>query len=104
MNDSVTLLGVTIPLRWTPTSTAWSFGDGVAATGNGVPDADLGAPGAIEHSYGRQGSYAITTTTNYDLTFLLPGQAVQTIQLSSPPSPPVTLPVREIASLVSYVG
>lgn len=104
VNDSVTLLGVMIPLRWTPTSTSWSFGDGATAIGNGVPDADLGAPGAIEHSYARHGSYAVTTTTNYDLTFLVPGQAAQTIQLSSPPSPAVTLPVREIASLVTYVS
>jgi hypothetical protein len=96
VNEAVTVLGRTIPLRWTPTSTTWSFGDGGTASGDGIQGADLGAPGAVEHPYGRQGSYDITTTTTYDLTFVLPGQGAQTIQLTAPASPAVTLPVREI--------
>jgi len=104
VNDSVTLLGVTIPLRWTPTGTTWSFGDGATASGNGVEGADVGAAGAVEHAYGRQGGYAISTTTTYDLTFVLPGGGSQTIQLAAPPSPPVTLPIREIQSLAHYVS
>ena len=52
----------------------WSFGDGATATGNGVKGADVGAADALEHSYTRQGSYDISTTTNYDLTFVLPGR------------------------------
>ena len=84
-------------------STTWSFGDGASATGNGVKGADVGAPDALEHSYTRQGSYDISTTTSYDLTFVLPGGGAQTVQLVSPPSPPVTLPVSEIQTRVSYV-
>ena len=57
-------------------------------------------PGAIEHSYARQGSYDITTATTYNLSFVLPGQGAQTIALTAPPSPPVTLPVREIQTVV----
>ena len=100
VNDSVTLLGRTIPLVWTPTGTTWNFGDGGSATGDGVENAAVGAPGAIEHSYARQGSYDITTATTYNLSFVLPGQGAQTIALTAPPSPPVTLPVREIQTVV----
>ncbi len=102
VQTSVTVLGRAIPLTWTPTGTTWSFGDGSTATGNGVEGAELGAPGAVEHAYARQGSYDITTTTTYDLSFVLPGQGAQTIALTSPPSPAVTLPVGEIATRVSY--
>ena len=100
VRDSVTVVGRTIPLVWTPTGTTWDFGDGASATGDGVQGADVGAPGAIEHSYARQGSYDISTTTTYNLSFVLPGQGAQTISLTAPPSPPVTLPVREIQTVV----
>ena len=100
VNDSVTVVGRTIPLVWTPTGTTWDFGDGASATGDGIQGADVGSPGAIEHSYARQGSYDISTTTTYDLSFVLPGQGAQTISLTAPPSPPVTLPVREIQTVV----
>ena len=72
------------------------------ATASGAPTWVRPVP--IEHAYARQGSYAITTSTTYDLTFVLPGQGAQTIALTAPPSPPVTLPVREIQTLVDYVG
>ena len=100
VNDSVTVVGQTIPLVWTPTGTTWDFGDGASATGDGVEGAKVGSPGAIEHSYARQGSYDISTTTTYNLSFVLPGQGAQTISLTAPPSPPVTLPVREIQTVV----
>ncbi len=100
VNDSVTVVGRTIPLVWTPTGTTWDFGDGASATGDGVQGADVGSPGAIEHSYAGQGSYDISTTTTYNLSFVLPGQGAQTISLTAPPSPPVTLPVREIQTVV----
>jgi len=100
VRDSITLLGQTIPLVWTPTGTTWDFGDGGSATGDGIEGAEVGAPGAIEHSYSRQGSYDISTSTTYNLTFVLPGQGAQTVALTSPPSPPVTLPVREIQTVV----
>ena len=104
VNNSLTLLGVTIPLRWTPVATTWNFGDGSSATGNGVAGANVGAPGAVEHAYDRQGSYDITTSTAYNLTFVLPGQGAQTVQLTSPPSPAVTLPVGEVQTIVDYVN
>ncbi len=104
VNASLTLLGVVVPLRWTPISTTWSFGDGSSATGNGIAGADAGVAGTVEHAYDRQGSYAVTTATAYDLTFTIPGQGAQTVQLSSPPSPAVTLPIREIQTRVDYVS
>jgi hypothetical protein len=104
VRDSVTVLGQVIPLVWTPTSTTWDFGDGSGATGDGVEGADVGSEGAIEHSYARQGSYQISTTTTYNLTFLLPGQGAQTIPLTATPSAPVTLPVREIQTLVDFTS
>ena len=42
VNDSVTVVGQTIPLVWTPTGTTWDFGDGASATGDGVEGADVG--------------------------------------------------------------
>ena len=104
VNTSLTLLGVVVPLRWTPVSTTWSFGDGSSASGNGIAGADVGIAGTVEHAYDRQGSYAITTATAYDLTFTIPGQGAQTVQLSSPPSPAVTLPISEIQTRVDYVN
>ena len=104
VNDAVTVLGQVIPLVWTPTGTTWDFGDGTSATGDGVEGADVGAPGAIEHSYARQGDYEITTATTYNLSFVLPGQGAQTISLTSPPSAPVTLPVREVQTLVDFTS
>ena len=104
VNTAITLLGQRIALRWTPISTTWSFGDGGTATGNGVRGADVGAADALEHSYVRQGSYDITTTTSYNLTFVLPGGGgTQTVQLVSPASPAVTLLVGEVQTRVSYV-
>jgi hypothetical protein len=46
--------------------------------------------------------YAITTSTDYDLTFVIPGAGQQTIALTSPPSPAVVLPVREMQTLANY--
>ena len=100
VRDSVTVVGQTIPLVWTPTGTTRDFGDGASATGDGVQGADVGSAGAIEHSYARQGSYDISTTTTYNLSFVLPGQGTQTLSLTAPPSPPITLPVREIQTVV----
>jgi hypothetical protein len=100
--DEITVLGVRIPMHWTPTSTTWDFGDGATATGNGVRGADVGTPGTVEHAYDRRGSYAITTSTSYDLTFRLPGHGPQTIHLTAPPSPAVTLPVRELQTRTDY--
>ncbi len=104
VDSSVTVVGVNIPLRWTPTGTTWEFGDGSTATGEGVQGAAVGAAGAVEHAYTVGGSYDITTTTTYDLTFVIPGQGAQTVSLVSPPSPPVTLPVGEVQTLVNWAG
>ena len=103
VDNSISLLGVTIPLQWRPTSTTWSFGDGSTATGNGV----RGPTSLLRGRSSRlppSGSYDISTTTNYNLTFVLPGGGAQTIAVTSPPSAPVTLPIREIQTLTSYVN
>jgi len=44
VSDSVTVVGQTIPLVWTPTGTTWDFGDGSSATGEGVEGADWEHP------------------------------------------------------------
>ena len=102
VRTSVNVLGRAIPLTWTPTGTTWDFGDGVTATGTGIVGAAPGAPGAVEHAYEQQGTYDITTSTTYDLTFVLPGQGAQTIQLTSPPSARWRCAVGEIQTRVSY--
>ncbi len=101
-HDQIALLGVPIPLTWTPTSVEWRFGDGTTATGNGVRGADVGDPDAVEHAYDADGSYDITTVTAYDLTFTIPGQGTQTVHLTSRPSQPATLPVGEVQTRVDY--
>jgi hypothetical protein len=104
VRQTLTVLGQAIPLTWVPSSTTWSFGDGSSATGDGVRGASLGAAGAVEHAYRTRGSYAISTATTWNLTFVLPGQGARTIALTGPPSAPVELPVSEIQTLVDYVG
>ena len=81
VRTSVTVLGRRIPLTWAPTSTTWNFGDGGSATGNGVEDAAIGAPGAVEHAYERQGSYDISTTTPTTSPSCCPARAPQTMEL-----------------------
>lgn len=101
----VTVLGIEVPVTFTPTSYEWSFGDGAAGSGAGVRNAAVGEPGAVEHAYGASGSYDITLTRVYTVSFTLPsGEPVSVPGEVSRTSDPYTLPVGEIQSAVTGVG
>lgn len=98
-------LGVSVPVTFTPTSYEWSFGDGSAGSGHGVRKAAVGARGAVEHAYAAAGSYAVTLTRVYTISFTLPGgQSVTIPGEVSATSPAQTLEVGEIQSTVTDVG
>jgi hypothetical protein len=97
----VVVLGQTIPVTFTVTRVDWDFGDGQTATGNGIKDADLHQPGAIEHGYETQGSYDITATSVISVSFALPGGGRQDLPGALEiPSAATTLPVGEIQTRV----
>jgi hypothetical protein len=97
----VNVLGHPIAVTFTVSDLTWDFGDGTGATGAGVKDADVGAPGAVEHAYGRQGSYRITATSTVGVSFTLPnGQAVNTPGAFRFTSVPVALPIGEVQTRV----
>jgi hypothetical protein len=101
----VEVLGHTIEVTFTVADVTWDFGDGATGTGAGIRDADVGAPGAVEHAYQQQGSYDITVTSRLNVTFTLPnGQAVNLPGAFQPSSAPVTLPVGEIQTRVDSTG
>ncbi len=102
---TVNVLGNPIAITFTVTDVTWDFGDGSSASGEGVEDAEVGAPGAVEHAYGRQGSYEITATSTVGVQFTLPnGQAVNQPGAFQFSSDPVTLPVGEIQTRVDSTG
>jgi hypothetical protein len=101
----VTVLGDSIAVRFTVNEVTWDFGDGTSATGEGIKDADVGTPGAVEHAYTRQGSYRITATSTVGVSFTLPnGQAVNLPNAFSMPGEAVDLPVGEIQTRVDSTG
>lgn len=101
---SVTLIGITIPITFTPTTFSWSFGDGASGSGAGVRKAVIGAAGAVEHDYRRQGTYGITATRAFSVVATLPGGETLTVDVPvSNTSVPYELGVREIQSLVTNV-
>ena len=64
-------------------------------------DADIGAPGAVEHAYDQQGSYEITATSTVGVSFTLPnGQTVNTPGAFRFTSEPVALPIGEVQTRV----
>ena len=98
---NVEVLGQPIAVTFTVGEITWDFGDGSSGVGEGVEDADLGAPGAVEHAYSRQGSYAITATSSVGVQFTLPnGENVNDPGAFSFTSEPVTLPVGEVQTRV----
>lgn len=102
--ETVTLIGTPVTLEYTPTSYSWKFGDGNSGTGPGVKNASLGQAGAVEHEYRRQGDYAVTVTTSFEVRASVAGG--QSITLSVPvtsTSEPHNLDVGEIQSTVTRV-
>jgi len=98
-------LGIAIPVTFTPTSYQWDFGDGATGSGHGVRHADVGAAGAVEHAYAASGSYDVTLTRVYTISFTLPGGGSVSIPGEvSRSSEPQTLDVGEIQSTVTGVS
>ncbi len=97
----VDVLGHAIPVQFTVDDVTWKFGDGSTASGKGIKDADVGAPGAVEHAYLRDGSYSIVVTTRVGAHFTLPtGQRIDLPGAFEFDSTPVVLPVGEIETRV----
>ena len=98
---TVNVLGNPIQVTFTVNELTWDFGDGTSATGEGVKDASVGDPEAVEHAYARQGEYAITANTTVGVQFTLPnGQRISEPDAFSFSSEPVELPVGEIQTRV----
>lgn len=103
-NTTVTLIGIQIPVSYTPTTFTWSFGDGTSGSGAGVRRAAVGAAGAVEHEYRRQGTYGVTATRGFTVVATLPGGETLTIDVPvTSTSDPYELEVGEIQSLVTKV-
>ncbi|MGH8964589.1 MAG: hypothetical protein ACRDXB_04555 [Actinomycetes bacterium] len=102
---TVNLLGASITIAFLVEDVRWEFGDGAGATGAGVRNASVGAPGTVEHQYARGGGYDITATTSLTVQFTLPGgQQITLPNAISQTSAPVTLQVGEIQTTVNNVG
>jgi hypothetical protein len=104
-SETLTVLGVAVPVTYTPVSHAWAFGDGEVGSGAGIENAEVGQGGAVEHVYLRRGDYEVTVTTSYSVTFRIPGQGEVTpdgtIEGTSDALP---VEVLEIQSVVTGVG
>jgi len=96
----VTVLGQQIQVTFEPAGDTWDFGDAATGTGSGIEDADMGAPGAVEHAYTRSGSYAIHVSRGYTVRFTLPGGPVTVDTAFTIPGPDTVLPVGEIQTRV----
>ena len=99
--QTVTVLGHPIRIVFTVNQITWDFGDGQSATGKGVENADVGAPGAVEHAYSQQGTYQITASSTVGVQFTLPdGQRIDQPNAFRFTSNAVQLPVGEIQTRV----
>lgn len=104
-SHTVNLLGESITIAFQVEEVSWTFGDGEGASGAGVQNAAVGAPGAVEHQYAGGGSYDITATTSITVQFTLPsGQQVTVPDAIDQTSSPVPLDVGEIQTTVNDVG
>lgn len=100
---TVQVLGVAVQVQFTATDTRWSFGDGSSGTGNGIRNAAVGQAGAVEHDYRRAGTYTVTVTRTYSVTFSLPDGQSSSMEGFTRTSPGLALPVGEVQSLVTEV-
>jgi hypothetical protein len=96
----VTVLNQQVQVTFVPDGDTWDFGDGASATGSGIKDADVGAPGSVEHAYVRSGSYAIHVSRTYTVRFTLPGGPQTVADAFTIPGPDTVLPVGEIQTRV----
>lgn len=101
---NVELVGVQVPITFTPTSYTWSFGDGGTRTGAGIAQARVGQTGAVEYEYRRRGKYGITLTRGYQVSVVFPdGSTVTLTEPITATSEPYNLPVGEIQTVVTKV-
>jgi hypothetical protein len=98
--QTITLFGTTIAVQFSGATLTWHFGDGGSATGDGIKDAALHQAGAVEHAYVAQGTYDISVTSTYHISFDLFGQHIDN-DIEGQPSDPVSLQVGEIQTLVT---
>jgi hypothetical protein len=96
----VTVLNQQIQVTFLPVGDTWDFGDGSSATGSGLKNAAVGAPGAVEHAYSRAGSYGISVSRTYTVRFTIPGAPVTVPNAFTIPGPETVLPVGEIQTRV----
>jgi hypothetical protein len=81
---TVPILGLTVPVRATPTYT-WHFGDGTSMRTDGP-----GAPypyGDVTHQYKDRGRVVVSVTLNYDTWYQLPGEEWQRAGIVDVPGP-----------------
>lgn len=101
---NVTLLGLTIPVEFTPGDVTWNFGDGQSGTGVGVRNASVGQSGAVEHVYARSGDYNVSLSVGYDVRVIIPtGDPITLPTPITRTAAPQALPVGEIQSVVTQV-
>lgn len=101
---NVTVLGLTVPVEFTPGNVTWKFGDGSTDSGLGVRHASVGQSGAVEHAYARSGAYDVTVTVGYTARILVPGG--DPIEFPTPiarSAAPQSLTVGEIQSVVTGI-
>lgn len=104
VTTTVTVAGLAVDVRFTPTGFQWNFGDGGSGSGAGVKGASVGAPGAVEHMFRRSGDYGITLTRTYAVRFRLPNGQIRDLSMPlSNTSAPYDLTIGEIQSVVTNV-
>lgn len=101
---AVDVMGVSVQIQFTATDTRWSFGDGSTGTGTGIRNASVGQAGAVEHAYRRSGTYSVTVSRTYSVTFSLPDGQSASMDGFSRSSPALSLPVGEVQSVVTRVN
>jgi hypothetical protein len=104
VTTTVTVAGIDVRVRFTPSGYQWKFGDSGTGSGVGVKGAPVGGPGAVEYVYRRSGVYGVTLTRSFAVQFTLPNG--QTLDLSMPlsnTSAPYDLTIGEIQSVVTDV-
>ncbi len=104
VTTTVTVAGLDVDIRFTPSGFQWNFGDGGSGSGVGVKGAPVGGTGAVEHAFQRSGDYDITLTRTFAVKFRLPNGEVRDLSMPlSNTSAPYDLEIGEIQSLVTNV-
>lgn len=101
---TVHLFGHAIVITFTAGDPQWDFGDGSSGAGSGIQGASVGQEGAVEHAYSAQGSYAVTVSAGYQVSFTLPNGQDVTQQLTGRAGPAAQLDVGEVQTQVTGVS